>query len=147
MATVHTKGKKFAFIQDWGTYTNETLVIIGMDAEDMLRYVKQNGLNFSSGFSEKLRRAFKDTNASGRCVFDEGRSILWLPSWSNTWEDYDTLIHEIVHLIYRCLCCNKNMGDEDEAQAYQTEYLFRKIRLRLASKTKTRITNAKRHKK
>lgn len=130
--------KKFAFVQDWGTYSNETLVIVGMNAEEILAHADKRNLAFSGDFPKQLRRIFKKeaaSSTSGRCLFDEGRSLLWLPSWKNDWENWETLMHEIVHLIHRCLCINKCMGEEDEAQAYQMEYLFHNLRLELGRRT------------
>jgi len=132
------KPKKFAFLQDWGTYGNETLVIVGMDAEEIIKHIQRKGFNFTAGFPASLRRVFKATSVSARCVFEEGRSILWLPSWKDDWENWETLMHEIVHLIHRCLCINKHMDEEDEAQAYQMEYLFRAIRIELHRRTYVR---------
>lgn len=132
------KSKKFAFIQGWGTYSNETLVVVGMGAEEIINYLHKNDFSFSSDFTEQLRQSFKDDEddpPSGRCVFDEGRSMLWLPSWKDDWENWETLMHEIVHLIHRGLCINKFMSKEDEAQAYQMEYLFRNLRTELHRRT------------
>lgn len=132
------KSKKFAFVQGWGTYSNETLVVVGMGAEEIIHYVHKNDFSFSSDFAEQLRQSFKDDEdgpPSGRCVFDEGRSMLWLPSWKDDWENWETLMHEIVHLIHRVLCINKFMSKEDEAQAYQMEYLFRNLRTELHRRT------------
>jgi hypothetical protein len=128
------KGKKFFYIQDGGTYSNEVLVGVGVNAEDIIRYVKRNGLNFSDSFPRKLRTSFNNearTNASGRTLFDEGRSILWLPEWRRDWEHYETLMHEVWHLVHRTLVVNKSMEMEDEAQAYQLEYWFHNIREKL----------------
>ena len=83
------KPKKFMYIQDGGTYSNEVLVAVGVTVEDIIRYTK--GFDFSQDFPQHLRATFADKDiksASGRTLFDEGRSILYLPEWSNCWEDY-----------------------------------------------------------
>lgn len=128
------KAKKFIYIQDGGTYSNEVLIGVGVTAEDIIRYVKRNGLNFSNDFPRKLRASFNNearANAAGRTLFNEGRSILWLPEWRKDWEHFETLLHECWHLVHRTLVVNKSMEMEDEAQAYQLEYWFHNIRLRL----------------
>jgi len=125
------KVKKFIYIQDGGTYSNEVLIGVSVTTEDIIRYVKRNGLNFSDGFLRKLRASFNNeacANASGRTIFDEGRSILWLPAWRQDWDHFETLMHECWHLVHRTLLVNKGMEMEDEAQAYQLEYWFHHIR-------------------
>lgn len=126
------KPKKFMYIQDGGTYTNEVLVAVDVTVEDILRFTK--GLNFSEDFPRRLRATFENKDikdAAGRTLFDQGRSILYLCHWENTWEDYETLLHECWHLVHHTLVVNKHMGMEDEAQAYQLEYWFHNIRERL----------------
>ena len=142
------KPKKFMYIQDGGTYSNEVLVAVGVTVEDIIRYTK--GFNFSQDFPQRLRATFADKDiksSSGRTLFDEGRSILYLPEWSNCWEDYVTLLHECWHLVHRTLIVRKHMDMEDEAQAYQLEYWFHHIRVRLEkhyANPKRRLHKAKR---
>jgi hypothetical protein len=140
------KSKKLFFIQDGGTYANEVLVTVGTDAEDIIRYIKSHGLNFSEDFPRLLRASPMKKNAAGRTIFDEGRSILWLPEWDQDWEHYETLLHECWHLVHRVLVVNKCMDMEDEAQAYQLEYWFHFIRERLDKHyaTKHRLRKPKR---
>ena len=125
------KVKKLFFIQDGGTYSNEILLTVGTDTEDIIRYRKSHNLNFSEDFARKLRASPEMPNAAGRTMFDGGRSILWLPDWGQDWEHYETLLHECWHLVHRALVVNKCMDMEDEAQAYQLEYWFHNLRERL----------------
>jgi hypothetical protein len=136
MKKLPKKSKKFAYCQDWGTYSNETLVTVGMNCTEMLAYIKRNRFQFSETFPAKLKSFFDDEkgkSCAGACIFDDGRSILYFPSWYNCWDNWETLLHECYHLVFRICMRNKGMGDEDEAIAYQLEYLFRNIRLKLKS--------------
>ena len=66
-----------------------------------------------------------------RVFYDEGRTIMSFGNWANDWRHWDGLLHEVTHLIHAVLGHSKNMMDEDEARAYQTEFLFREIRRKL----------------
>jgi hypothetical protein len=57
----------------------------------------------------------------------DSRTLLWFLHWKNDWQHWDTLIHEVSHLVHDVFK-EKEMADEDEAIAYQTEFLFREIR-------------------
>jgi hypothetical protein len=130
------KPRKFVYFQDWGSYSNETLVVVGMTCKETLSYIKRNDLQFSEGFPNKLENFFeseKGAGCAGACVFDQGRSLLYFPRWYNCWDNWETLLHECYHLVYRICMKNKGMENEDEAIAYQLEYLFRNIRLKLKS--------------
>jgi len=145
------KIKKLLYIQDGGTYSNEVLVTVGTTADDIIKYVTRNGFKFSANFADSLQASFTNeerVKASGLTMFDEGRAILWLPEWRKDWEHFETLLHECWHLVHRTLLVNKCMKMEDEAQAYQLEYWFHNIRLKLEkhydSKPKRRLRSKKR---
>lgn len=121
--------KKFAFMQDWGTYSNQTLVVVGMNKKEIVKHLKKI-------------KAPKDAIASFLVVeeshFHEaafvwsnfGRTVLWLPSWQHTAKNEETLVHEVHHLIFDVMN-SKGMADEPEALAYQMEFLFKNIRKNL----------------
>ncbi len=125
------KIKKIAFIQDWGTYVNETVITCNMSFDEILVWMSKNKL-----ISEAIERFSKDREMvedqmnKGSTVLwhREGYSVLIFKEFIDKWSFYETLIHEICHLIYIIMQKNKLMSDETEACAYQTEYLFRNIR-------------------
>jgi hypothetical protein len=87
-------------IQDWGTYSNQTLVCIGLSFDEITRRLKRFGkagtidwLNEETTIRDRIKCA------SASVWFEEGRSVLWLKAWANAWEHFDTLNHETVHLI------------------------------------------------
>lgn len=131
---------KFAYIQNWGTYSNETVVAIGMSHKDILEYLKrikakkeviENFENAHYGFSERVEQG---VGGIAHIDYQTGTTIIMFPIWENNWKWWDSLLHEITHLVHAILGKNKNMMDEDEARAYQTEYLFREIRRKLWKK-------------
>ena len=124
------KGKGW-FIQDWGTYSNQTLVVVGLKDPEVIRLLRRLNRHSARAFV----RQNPDYDSAGFVFHHNGRSLLWLPRWKNTGEDILTLIHETNHLIHYVLNKDKGMGNETEAQAYQQEYLFKNIRGRLNQRT------------
>ena len=130
------KIKKFAYIQNWGTYSNQTIVSVGMNHSDMVAYLRKikakililnNFLNNQS----VIRIIEEKVDGLVHKDYQSGVSILMFPNWKNDWKHWDCLIHEVSHLIFFVLGEQKNMANEDEARAYQTEFLFREIRRKL----------------
>ena len=56
--------------------------------------------------------------------------VLLLRPYQDAWEYWETLMHEIQHIVQYLAKC-KGMNDEPEAQAYLFEFLFRSIRRKL----------------
>ena len=131
------KVKKIAYIQGWGSFSNETLVCVGMNRQEIGKFMKKNKLKseFISNFSSKTAAFDKhigdDSDDLPRVFYDNGRTILSFGNWKNDWEHWDSLNHEICHLVHAILGHHKNMMDEDEGRAYQHEFLFREIRRKL----------------
>ena len=128
---------KKIFIQDWGTYKNETLVCIGTGHKEVLRFINSHGIQkrFKKWIlgNEELFKSAVDRKDNGFFLFNEGMSLLWLKDWKNDWEHYDTLLHELNHAVYFILGNSRLMNAEPEGLAYQQEYLFREIRHKLAN--------------
>lgn len=133
-----TKQRKFSYLQEWGSYTNQTYIAIGMNHNEIVKDMKRRNFGahiikiFNDQKKENDDRWFNpQVGNTGVCWFHDGKSLLWLPHWKNDWEHWDTIVHEISHLIFEVMCKGKNMTVETEAQAYQLEYLFRAIRRKL----------------
>lgn len=128
--------KKIHFIQGWGTYPNETLVIIGHNADEITKVMRLEGclpdaIKVWEKDIDEHREFLSQDNFKGCVIVDKkNRSILWLRDWTASWDNYDTLVHEISHLVF-ALLGERKMLTETEAIAYQTEYLFREIRRHL----------------
>lgn len=114
-------------MQDWGSYTNETLVIVGTDYDETIHLLHRLGARQFAGVKKEMFTA----GHRGCVLHTEGATLLWFPEWKNNWEHIDVLVHEISHLIFFVMMQGKGMEDESEAMAYQQEYLFKKIRQNL----------------
>lgn len=132
------KPKTKIFVQTHGTYPNETLVCVGGTLADAIKYAKR--IKAKKGFIEWLEtcdREDKENQAtpsqSGyvRYLTDKGFTFMWLKPFEDTWDFWETLIHELSHLVDFVLTEQKRMGKETEARAYHLEYLFREIRREL----------------
>ena len=126
---------KKIFIQNWGTYQNETLVCIGVNIKEIKYYCMRNKLIFNNNVLHTLEKNINKTLLGFVLVNDDGTSFLWLKEFKNKWKYYETLMHELHHLVF-IIFGNKLMESEMEAQAYQFEYLFREIRKNLTKETK-----------
>lgn len=131
------KNKKYAYIQNWGTYSNQTAVCVGMSRQEIVNYLRRikspaemavRFLERTADFDKHIRN---NSDTISKVFYDEGRSILSFADWKNDWQHWDYLVHEITHLVHNILGHYKNMMDEDEARAYQTEFLFIEIRRKL----------------
>jgi hypothetical protein len=65
--------------------------------------------------------------------------ILYLREWVRDWHSYETLLHEIVHAVQYIFEDCRGLWSENEAVAYQIEYLFRSIRRKLDRVDKVKI--------
>jgi len=131
------KQKKKAYLQDWGTYSNQTVVSVGMNFQDMLNYLHKIKSKFSIAENFVKNKENIDLRlgdqVGGLAHIDHqnSTSIIMFLTWKNDWPNWDSLNHEIAHVVHGILGKDKNMMDEDEARAYQHEYLFKEIRRKL----------------
>lgn len=122
--------KKFSFVQDWGTYPNETFVVVGLAHKEILAAMRRRKFKKDaiSAFAE-TGRPNKDETASAFAWY-RGPSVLWFPEWQIDLAHYANLVHETNHLVFDA-ARDKGMRYEPEAQAYQQEYLFSNIVVKL----------------
>ena len=122
------------FIQDWGTFSNETLVCVNRDKAQILRYMRQTRIK------PELIELFEAKSETDAAAFvwtprGTGCTLLWLREWAGDPEDLDTLVHETNHLVYD-ISRDKGFKDEAEIQAYQQAYLFSGILEKLTVRRK-----------
>lgn len=145
---------KFWYIQDWGTYSNQTAVFVGFTPTEITKVMKKAGLSkeaiaeWENGAGAATKMFTAEAENSGGMWFSNkgGYSLLWMPIFEDSWKCYDTLVHECCHAVLNILGGQKNMIRslnhelfiEDEALAYQQEFLFRKIRNKLREAFKER---------
>lgn len=129
--------KDTTFVQDYGTYSNEILVIVGeQNKKELFKYLKKIKAikEFSKWVLENLdewNKSIKDKN-KGQFCYDDGvnGTVLMLRSTHDSWEYWEILMHECHHIVQH-LAKRKGMFEEVEAQAYLQEFLFRSIRRKL----------------
>lgn len=125
---------KKIFIQDWGTYSNETLVCINVSFDEIVKWTIKNKYKVPVLIQEpeETRECIKE--APGFVVIgSDHTSLLWMKEFRDKWEFYETLMHEVHHLVHG-IFSHKRMLHEKDANAYQFEYLFREIRRKLKNK-------------
>lgn len=123
--------KAFAFVQEWGLFPDETLVVVGADTkEEIIRLA--NKARAGKPFMGNIKDA--DLPSEPFFIrFENGTkgSILRLPKYEDTWTFWETLIHELHHAVQFTLAKGRGMDEEPEGLAYSQEILFRKIRRKL----------------
>lgn len=132
------KRKPLIFVQDFGTYTNEMLVLVGVEnKKEVFTYLKRikAKVDFSKWVLEDFdswKERIEEKKQKGLfCWNDEVEgTVLLLRPFEDTWEYWEVLLHEIHHAV-DYLVKNNLMEKEIEAQAYLFEYLFRSIRRKL----------------
>ncbi len=118
------------WIQDWGTYGEQTLVAIGASKKEILSYLKRHCPK--SEFLDNVKSEFEVPKNCDGCFWTHYNpkfrgSILWLQSLEFTPHSLGVLAHEICHAVRRLLIEERNMVNEVEAICYQTEYLTKNI--------------------
>ncbi len=128
------KAGPLIFIQPTGTYSNQVLVAVGASREDVLRFVRDR----RQGLGQEARRWIEESeepfaifgSKTAVCAYDNGRLLLLLAAYTDTWPYWETLVHELHHAVH-FIAKDKLMLEEMEAQAYLQEFLFREIRRRI----------------
>lgn len=136
------KRTKYWYLQDWGTYTTQTPVFVGYTPAEICATLKrQKDFNKEAvaEFCEDIdetEKVFK-TVQGGIWFTKTGFSIMYLPKYEGSWSDIETLVHECFHLVINQLGKSKMLINhstqtvEEEALAYQQEYLWKNIRYKL----------------
>ena len=128
--------KPCIFTQDYGTYSDEILVISGItDKKKVFAYLKKIHalvpfakwiLTDWDEFQEKLKK-----NKGLFCWNNEvSGTVLFLHQCGDAWDFWNTLLHETNHIVFQ-IAKRKGFETEMEAQAYLQEFLFTSIRRKL----------------
>lgn len=125
---------KKIFLQDWGTYGEQMVVAVGVSMDEVIKYLKR--LKARKEAIEAVEADAKDMSelmSTSKGFFAKPMnpscgSILWLKEWDGSWASNDVLTHELFHAVYNTLGKGKAMMEEQEAMAYQQQYLSESIR-------------------
>src|SRR3990167_3905474 len=110
----------FIFIIETGTYPDEIIISIGGSRTELLAFCKKSNVkkpvvDFLS--DDKNEPAHTDGFVRN---YTDGKSIfLWMRPYDGGWRWFETLIHELHHVVHFNLQKCKSMENEVEALAYQ----------------------------
>ena len=127
------KQKPIIFIQDCGIFSNDVLVASGAGQQQILKFLKsrkhipKEAIKWIEGETRAFKLLDENKGVSG---WKDGRLLLLLRPVNDDWDYWETLLHEVHHLV-SAVVRYKRMWKEIEAQAYFAEYLFRHIRRKL----------------
>jgi len=125
---------KRLFIINCGTYPNEVLVAIDSNYNEIVSFLKKKKLSLE-GFEKNKKIIEKNCAYQGSVMmFKNGYLLLQIKKYRNSWDWYEVLIHEVCH-VTQYIFENREIKD-DEAFAYQLEYLFKTVRMRVQQKIK-----------
>src|SRR3990167_4195246 len=135
----HTFLKNFCFLQNWHVYPNDTLVCIGMTKPEIVAFIrdKEKGKEkWKTGVAEDFENTKTPIGDKGYFWYPDeaAQSILIINEWDGSWDNFETLIHELHHAVHIMLGEKRGMAGEVEALAYAQEYLFRSIRKKILKK-------------
>lgn len=124
--------KKGMFIQNNGIFNDQILVTFNMTTDQVSEALKKEK-NVVKGIHEWILGVKKHERVhdKGFVYSDREKSLCWLSllKWDASWQSYECLLHECVHLMQ---FYKEGKGfDDDETEAYLVEFLFREIRNKL----------------
>lgn len=128
------------FVQSWEIFPNDTLVCVNMTRKSILSLLRKNEEKegWKNGVAEAFEKSMPQDFGNNRGMFwhpiEGAQSILMLFDWDGSWENHDTLMHELHHATVIMLGQKRSMIEELEAMAYTQVYLFRQIRIKIAKR-------------
>lgn len=131
------KTKPLIFIQEIPPYKHEMIVCVGGGYDEIIKWYNKNikkdkkWLKWADYYKKDFNNVKEGKNL-GYCLYEEtnGWLILFTKEFRDTWGYWDTLLHELNHIVF-WIAERKLLKEEMEAQAYLHEYLFREIRRKL----------------
>lgn len=114
--------KPLIFLQDWGTYPFETIVVVGGTIKDIENFFKVKKFDFKEDLQNSLQKTIASVAVT---VFDEvdKTTLVWFKK--NSIKNMGIVAHEVLHLVnyvFKFLIIT-----EEEVFAYQMEYLVNNI--------------------
>lgn len=114
--------KPLIFLQDWGTYPFETMVVVGGTIKDIENFFKVKKFDFKEDLQNSLQKTIASVAVT---VFDEvdKTTLVWFKK--NSINNMGIVTHEVLHLVnyvFKFLIIT-----EEEVFAYQMEYLVNNI--------------------
>lgn len=126
--------KKFIFCQDTGIFQGHFVVACGYTEAELKKYVKKELIKkFYEEFCEVIKDMTAGTELHKATFYYSSTDrpcLLYLKEPKDSWEFWETLIHEITHIV-DSLSARHGFADEREARAYLSEHLFHSIRRKL----------------
>ena len=119
-------------------YRSGLFVVAGVTNKDKVKkWLKQNKAHPTT--SEAILEEFDNitkslqSNVSGLHMYvkETNHKIIFLKTPKNSWDYWETLMHELHHMVYY-ETKESSLEKETEAQAYLFEYLFHTIRKKIS---------------
>jgi hypothetical protein len=137
---IHKICKPIWFVQSWEIFPNDTMVCVNMKRQEIIDLLHKNEKKsgWVKGVAAKFEKMVPDDFQHNRGMFwhpmEGAQSILMLFDWDGSWENHETLMHELHHATLIMLGQKRGMIEELEAMAYAQVFLFREIRQKIAKR-------------
>lgn len=122
------------FKQDTGIFKHEILITVGATTEQVLKSLidAEDSIKELAEAHDEQFKELVDSKMAGYALCDRVSKhiILALGSYQDDWYYWETLAHELHHVV-EYMSDFKLLDGELEAKAYLFEYLFRSIRRKL----------------
>jgi hypothetical protein len=146
--------KPFHFTQYWGTYANQTLVMVNVEPKDVpkrvasLKLVSDENMELLMEMAQTASEEEGNGN-KGMFVFNDEHalSMLVLNDFDFSWKNWDTLMHECHHAVHIMLGEKRCMSSEREALAYAQQFLVSEIRRTICREEDRQKAKAKKPKR
>lgn len=127
--------KPYIFSVECDMFENDFVVAVDATKEDVLKWLKE--IEAKKEWIEKVEHSddaftLLAEGATACYWYDDRAKMILLKSYVDTWEYWETLMHECTHAM-QWMGKTRRMQNEDEALAYFQEWLFRTIRKKLQS--------------
>lgn len=142
----HSRKPKQSWCQSTGQWNKEIFVCTGFNAKEILKGIKRIGakdwfLTYAEGQLVTWQKLI-----DGGCAFVarepvHGAYVMRLRPYSDSWDFWEVLIHELNHLV-DYMAEGQAFEGETEAKAYLIEHLFHEIRRKLQGVVPKNSNNA-----
>ncbi len=134
-AKIKKRSDKQGWVQKTHQWRKDIFVCTGYSAKEIIKAIKQQkAKHWMVEYVEKEEKTWQGIIDEG-CAFvarepTHNAFVMRLRPFQDSWEFWETLIHELAHLVDG-MAEGQKFEKETEARAYLQEYLFHEIRRKL----------------
>lgn len=134
------KSRSISWTQDWGTYPDLMTVCVGLgNYQELINDCRRQKCEEWVKALEDRKAELDDLATTHHFTTWKFKgitySVLWLMEWRKTPVAYSVLAHELIHAVSFVLGSRLDIRKENEAFAYQHQFLFKEIIKKLGAES------------